>query len=189
MRKILILLLLPLFAFATESIIVSSPDHAQIMHLVFEGINYFYGIGNTVNTGAVKYLSFINLMMVLGTTWVLIQLAMSAMSGSTTQGFRQYLIYLIMLFAMGILIYGPKTDVLIQTKDNSSYATANDVPYFIAFTLSMFTTMQYEMNNMSQEAFGVPDPTDNFPSGGNNGFGFMGGREHSGQSRKTSDFQ
>lgn len=160
----------------TYNIVVSNDDHVEILEKIIEGINYFFGIDNPANAGALQYHSILTFVLVIGTLWALVQLTMATMTGSGAMGFKHYFMYLFMVFVVAILIYGPRSQVLIQTRDGSNYGVAKDVPMIFAFTLSMFTQLRYELSDITENAFNVPDPTDNFASGGTGGLGFMGGQ-------------
>ena len=177
MFKILLLITLAsISAYAdTYNIVVTNDDHVDILVLILEGLNYFFGLENTVNTGALRYLSIVYFVLVIGTVWALVQLAMSAMAGQAAAGFKHYFMYIFMVFTIALLMYGPRSSVLVQTRDGSSYGTSTDIPTFFAFTLSMFTELRLELSDLTETAFNVPDPTDNFKSGGSGGFGYFGG--------------
>jgi len=177
LNKVLFLLLISAAAANATvwNIVVTKDEHVDILYTIIEGINYFFGIDNANAAGALEYLSIVKFVLVLGTLWALIQLAMAAMSGNATMGFKHYFMYLFMVFTVAVLIYGPRSQVLIQTRDGSNYQTAKDVPMVFAFTLSMFTKLRYELTEITHDAFNIPDPTDNFVTG-DASLGYYGGQ-------------
>lgn len=175
MKKLLFTLIaLASSVFGYETIIVSNPDHVDIMSTIITGVKHFLGGGSDANT----FYSLASLVVVVGTVWVLIRLMTGALSGDFKGGFKSYFIYLVMLMGVSMLLYGPKTQVLIATKPNvgvsSAYNTIDDVPYFLSFVTSMFTNIQYSLGEISKTAFNIPMVTDNFPAGGVDGLGFSG---------------
>lgn len=176
-RILFLLFFASVAAYATTyNIVVTNDEHVEILEIIIEGINYFFGIDNAANGGAERYLSMVKFVLVTGTLWALIQLMMASIGGNGAAGFKHYFMYLFLVFTVAILIYGPRSSVLIQTRDGSAYGTATDVPMIFAFTLSMFTTLQFELSDITENAFNVPDPTDNFASGGAGGLGYYGGQ-------------
>lgn len=178
MIKLIILFLLgSVSVYATTyNIVVTNDDHVDILYHIIKGIDYFFGIDNTIHEGADRYLSIINFVLVVGTVWALVQLSMAAMSGNGAMGFKHYFMYLFLIFTVGVIIYGPKSAVLVQTRAGTNYQAAHNVPMIFAFTLSMFTELRLELSDLTEEAFNVPDPTDNFLSGGSGGLGYFGGQ-------------
>ena len=157
-------------------IVLTNPDNVGIMEIMINSMASFFG-----NTGSdpQRYYSFIILVITIGTVWATIQLMMASISGSAQQGFKHYFIYLVMLFAVAIIIYGPKSTVMIQDKAGTTHGVATEVPTFYAFTLSLFTTIRFELSDISSRAFNVPDPSDNWASsGGSGGLGYNGAQSN-----------
>lgn len=177
LKYLLIFILLAVGANAADyNILVTNDDNVEILTIILDGVNYFFGIENTVNEGALRYQSMVKFVLVIGTVWALIQLTMASMSGNSAAGLKHYFMYLFMVFVVALLIYGPRSSILIQTPNNTQYAISEDVPFLFAFTLSMFTTLQYELSDITESAFNVPDASDNFLSGGSGGLGYFGGQ-------------
>lgn len=155
-------------------IVVSSDDQVKILDHIIDAINYFFDINAAINEGALTYKSLLKFVVLLGVLYATVRLAVSAMTGSAGAGFKHYVIYLFSIVFVLIIIYGPKSTVLIQTQDGTAYASQREVPQLFAFSLSLFTTLKKTLNDLSEVAFDIPDPTDNYSSGGAAGLGYVG---------------
>lgn len=174
-KTIFLFLIAAVSASAAEydyTIVLSNPDHVEILDRIFDSITFFFDkdSGN-IGSGYYNLLSFVVL---LGVLFATTRLAISAMTGSALAGFKHYVIYLLSIVFVLTIIYGPKSNVLIQTKDSSQYATHEKIPQLFAYTISFFTKLRSELSDLSSMAFSIPSPTDNFKSGGSNGLGYVG---------------
>lgn len=153
-------------------IILTNIDHVRILDHIFDAITFFFD-RDSGNVGS-KYYSLLSIVVLLGVLFSTVRMAVSAMTGNAAMGIKQYVIYLLSIVFVLTIIYGPRSNVLIQTKDSSWYATHEKIPQLFAFTISFFTKLRSELSELSEEAFSIPTPTDNFKSGGSGGLGFVG---------------
>ncbi len=179
MKKIFLLLFsLSIFAYAAPTttydyyIVLGNIDHVKILDKVFDAIGFFFN-RDSGNVGT-HYYNLLWMIALVGVLFATTRMAVSAMSGNATIGIKQYVIYLLSMVFVLTIIYGPRSTILIQTKDSSWYAEQEKIPQLFAFTISFFTKLRSELSELSEEAFNIPDPTDNFETGGSNGLGYVG---------------
>lgn len=155
--------------------VTNTVTQADLLDKVIDSINVFIDDDAAVNDTSHRYYNMLSFVVMLGVAAALLQLLMSFLSGNSAGGFRSYVAYLLTVVFVMILAFGPKAEVMVQTEYGSGYSIKK-LPEIVAFTFGAFFTIKRELDELSQIAFDLPDPTDNtFKTGGGDGLGFVGG--------------
>lgn len=195
MNKLLFFLLLIFIPGLAEAavtpdyyIVLGTETQAAIMNHIITSLNVFFGYDATVATTAVRYYKMLEFVVILGVAGALVRLTLGSLGGGAGIAAKGYVIYLLsVVFILGIA-YGPTSVVMVQTKHNTTYSV-HTLPMLMAFTFSAFTTLQKELNDMSESAFNIPNPTDNvFVEGASEGLGYAGGEIELARAYKTATF-
>lgn len=175
----ILLLLLTLFLVSAQADIyfpVNTPDRADILADVLQSITYFTDtdqVDTNSVSGAQYFFNILYYVSVIGIAYLTLQLGFSAMNGDLTGGIKRYLIYLISIVFIQMLIYGPRDRAIIQTYSGTNYSIV-EVNYFMGHIISAFLGFRNMIGSMADDAYNIPDPSDNIMSGGTNGLGYYG---------------
>jgi len=182
MRKLLLMLTILLIAQVTQAatadyyFVVNNDSQAGLLDHVIDSLNTFLDGSAAINDTAVRYGNLLKFVVLVGIAGVTIRLAVMHIGGNARYGFMQYIVYLLTIFFVLALAYGPRATVMVQTKYNTGYAVKT-LPELAAWGFGAFFTIKKELDDLSQIAYDIPDPSDNvFMPGGPEGLGYVGGQ-------------
>lgn len=182
MKKVLFILIALLAAQVVSAsgvdyyFVVNNNSQADLLDNVIDALNTFLDGSAAINDTAVRYGNLLKFVVMIGIAGVTIRLVVMHIGGNARFGFMQYVIYLMTIIFVLALAYGPRANVMVQTKYNTGYAVKT-LPELAAWGFGAFFTVKKELDDLSAIAYDIPDPSDNvFMPGGPEGLGFVGGQ-------------